>query len=156
MFTRALVPADANSVAALWIAGALESSAIEPAFRPRVSVAEYAPTVKAELKTEAIVGWGAFMAEEGGLLGYLTARPTDPSPEFRQAKFLYLLDLDVRQDARRRGIASQLVALARVFAKERGLGSIEVSWLSSDERATAFWRSQGFAPYLARGRGNAA
>ena len=154
MNTRALEPADAHAVAALWTAGAIEAAAIDPAFHPRLTVAEYGASLEAELKAGAILGWGAFAVVDNTLLGYLTARPNEPSREFEQPGFLYLLDLDIRPDQRRLGIGSRLVSLARLFARAHGLGSVEVSWLSSDPRASAFWRSQGFAPYLARARGS--
>lgn len=152
MKTRLLEPSDASAIAALWRAGALEGAATEPSFHPRVTVAEYAVSVSAELASGAILGWGAFAAESNLLLGYLTARAMEPRPEVEEGKFLDLLDLDVRSDSRRQGVGSRLVALARRFASEQGLGTIEVSWLSSDQVASAFWRSQGFTQFLARAR----
>lgn len=152
MKVRTLEPSDASAIATLWIAGAIESATIDPSFRPRVSVAECGEALEAEFKSGAVLGWGTFAAKDSALLGYLTARLSEPSPEFEQASFLYLLDLDVRPDMRRQGVGSHLVSLARRFATEQGLRSIEVSWLSSDRRASAFWSSQGFEQYLARAR----
>jgi len=151
MDTRTLVAADAIAVAELWLAGAHESGVVDATFRPRVSVAEYGSTLREEFTSGTIVGWGRF-SPSNELLGYLTARVSEASLEFLPAKYLYLLDLDVRPIARRRGIGSALVQVARLFAKERSLESIEVSWLLADARATAFWRRQGFAQYLARAR----
>ena len=151
MKTRALASADASAVAEVWLAGAHESAAVDGAFRPRVSVSEYGASLAEEFASGAIVGWGCFSAE-GSLLGYLTARASEASREFVPAKYLYLLDLDVRSSARRQGIASELVRTARLFAAASGLASVEVSWLIADARATAFWRARGFVQYLARAR----
>ena len=147
---RVLTTADASAVADLWLPGARESAAVNSVFQPSASVAQYSASLTQELSSQAIAGWGAF--SEGVLLGYLTARVSDADPAFVSGKYLYLLDLDVRSDARRQGIASALVRMARSFAADGGISSIEVSWLVQDANAAAFWRSQGFSQYLARGR----
>jgi ribosomal protein S18 acetylase RimI-like enzyme len=151
MKTRALAAADASAVAELWLVGAQESAAVDSAFLPRVSVSEYSASLTEELLSGAVVGWGCYSVE-GSLMGYLTARLSEASAEFVPSKYLYLLDLDVRSSARRQGVASELVRAARRFSLESGVGSLEVSWLLADARATAFWHKQGFIQYLARAR----
>lgn len=149
MNSRPLAPSDAAAIAELWLAGAAESAAFNSTFRPRVSVAEYGASVAEELRSGSCTGWGVFNADNI-LLGYLTARIAQPSVEFEQAPYLYLLDLDVRATSRRHGIGTKLVEIARAYASERGLSIVEVSWLSDDPRASAFWRAQRFVPYLVR------
>jgi ribosomal protein S18 acetylase RimI-like enzyme len=119
-----------------------------------MSVAEYAESVGAELEAKAIVGWGAF-GPSNALLGYLTARLVQPSAEFQQTSHLYILDLDVRPQSRRQGVGTRLVQVARSHTSGSGVASVEVGWLAADARASAFWRKQGFVPYLARARSSA-
>lgn len=152
MKLRPLQATDALAIAALWLAGATESAGTDKAFLPRVSLQEYAASVAMELKGGTCLGWGLFAEAPERLLAYLTARVTDPSPEFIQARFLYLLDLDVDHEARRQGLGARLVAAAKTYAQTEQLATVEVSWLSADPRASAFWRSQGFSAYLARAR----
>ncbi|MCW5658416.1 MAG: GNAT family N-acetyltransferase [Burkholderiaceae bacterium] len=151
MNIRALAAADAMHIAELWHAGALESAAADQAFRPRVTLAEYGASLQIELNTGAVFGWGAFSAE-GTLHGYLTAKVVPPSPDFEQAESLYLLDLDVRPHMRRQGIATALVRSAQRYAHMNGITSLEVGWLATDARSTAFWRKQGCVPYFTRAR----
>ncbi len=128
-----------------------ESAAVDPTFRPRMSCAEYAVSLAQALSAGRQVGWGAFDAQET-LLGYLTANVVEANPEFEQARNLFLLDLDIHSAWRRQGIGSALVQWARAHATQQGIPTVEVGWLLADPRSTAFWRSQGFAPYVVRGR----
>ena len=49
-----------DSVAALWLVGANEGAQIEPHLSPSVSQAEYSESVKIELQSNLVIGWGAF------------------------------------------------------------------------------------------------
>jgi ribosomal protein S18 acetylase RimI-like enzyme len=151
---RALASSDAIAVAQLWLAGAHESAAIDQAFSPRMSAAHYAASISAELEAKAILGWGALSATSA-LLGYITARLVEPSVEFQQPSYMYILDLDVQSESRRQGIGTRLVQAARSHCSASGVASVEVGWLSADARASAFWRKQGFVQYFARARGSA-
>ena len=152
MKLRKLESIDAHGVAALWHAGATESARTDPAFSPRLSQEAYSASVATDLSEGAYLGWGVFSEAPQSLLAYITARVTLASAEFNQSSFLYILDLDVHRDARRVGLGTKLVAAARQFAQSEGLGGVEVSWLSADPTATAFWQRQGFTQYIARGR----
>jgi len=149
---RLLQPPDASEVAALWHAGAKESASVDPSFFPRVSLEEYAAFLANDFSQGSCIGWGVFAKEPQCLLAYLTARVMVPDPEFKQTRFLYLLDLDVHREARRHGLGARLVAAAKAYARTENLASIEVSWLTSDPRASAFWQKQGFRQFLARAR----
>jgi len=151
MLTRALSPNDSDAIASLWFAGALESANSDPLFAPRISAPDYAVKIGAELESKAIFGWGATQSAGGSLLGYLTAKITDPSPEWRQDRCLYILDVDVHRDHRRQGLARLLIANATTYAQGLGIGRMELSWLASDPHADAVWRQLGFRPYLHRG-----
>lgn len=151
METRDLSPTDADAVAELWLAGAQESAIVDSALQPGVSLAQHSALLTQKLDSRAVIGWGAFSAESK-LQGYLTARIAEAEPVFVKDTYLYLLDLDVRADARRQGIASALVRMARSFAANNGISSIEVNWLIHDGTASVFWSNQGFSQYLARAR----
>jgi GNAT superfamily N-acetyltransferase len=152
MKLRRLELIDAPGVAALWHAGAIESARTDPAFSPRISQEVYSTSVAGDLSEGAYLGWGVFSEAPQTLLAYLTARVTPASAEFNQLSFLYILDLDVHREARRIGLGTKLVSAARQFAQSEGLGGVEVSWLSADPTAKAFWQRQGFTQYIARAR----
>lgn len=152
MYLRPLDAADALHIAGLWLMGAAESGKTEAAYLPQVSQQAYATIIGADLASEACVGWGIFDASTANLLAYLTAKIAIPEPEFKQTSYLYLLDLDVHPQQRRRGLGAKLIAAARLYAETQKLGSIEVNWLSEDAQASAFWLSQGFGQFLVRGR----
>jgi ribosomal protein S18 acetylase RimI-like enzyme len=152
MQVRRLALTDAPDIAALWHAGAAESARADPAFSPSVSPEVYCATVAADLAAGNYIGWGMFSQDPERLWGYLTARVMLASTEFNQSSFLYILDLDVHHEARRQGLGTKLVAAARAFAQSEHLRSVEVSWLSADAAAAAFWQRQGFTQYLARAR----
>ena len=151
MFMRALSPSDSGAVASLWFAGALESANSDPRFAPRIGAPDYALKIGAELESKAIFGWGTSESAGGTLIGYLTAKITDPSPDWRMDGCLYVLDVDVHRDHRRQGLARLLIANATTYAQGLGIGRMELSWLASDPHADAVWRQLGFRPYLHRG-----
>lgn len=74
------------------------------------------------------------------------------NPEHGRQRLLMLLDLDKHPRARRQDVARALVNLARGFARAESIPAMEVCWLSADPRSSAVWQSQGFTPYLSRGR----
>lgn len=152
MTLRRLNPDDAPAVTKLWHAGALDSASADAHFHPATSPEAYAQAVASDLRMGKVLGWAAVDATEGSVLAYLTAEIREPAPDFEQARYLYLLDLDVGREHRRKGFGAKLVAEARAFAVQEGLATIEVAWLVEDARASAFWARQGFAPYLARAR----
>lgn len=152
MYLRSLDAADATHIASLWLTGAAESGKTEAAYLPQVSQQAYAATLAGDLASEACIGWGIFDAATASLLAYLTAKIATPEAEFKQIPYLYLLDLDVHPQQRRRGLGAKLIAAARAYAETQKLGSIEVNWLSEDAQASVFWLSQGFSQFLVRGR----
>jgi GNAT superfamily N-acetyltransferase len=62
---------------------------------------------------------------------------------FRALPSLYLEDVFVREDARRRGIGGQILRHLAGLALERGCGRFEWSVLDWNERAQSFYRSLG-------------
>ena len=152
MNLRLLQVQDANMIAGLWLHGAAESAQTDSAYQPQISLAGYAGLLRDKLQSGDSLGWGLFAEEDGQLLAYLTAQVRYPEQEFSQQPYLCLLDLDVHVAARRQGCAARLVSAAKAHAQQHQLSHIEVSWLSADPQAAAFWASQGAAPFLSRGR----
>jgi GNAT superfamily N-acetyltransferase len=148
---RRLSAADAVQMATLWVQGAEESAQADEAYRPRMDAPGYSQGLAVDLAGHRIKAWGIFSPGQT-LLAYLTAEVTWPEPEFVQTPALRLLDLDVHPTARRQGLATRLLKAARELARSEGLASLEVSWLTQDARADAFWRSQGFGPFLQTAR----
>jgi GNAT superfamily N-acetyltransferase len=103
-----------------------------------------------ELMDGCAVVW---VAEVGGRpVGYLYAveihRPANPFTAEQHT--LYIHHLAVDPTARRRGVGSALFQAAEQHARTQQLNGLRLdSWLFN-ETAHAFFRSQGFQPFLAR------
>ncbi|MBC3869370.1 GNAT family N-acetyltransferase [Undibacterium oligocarboniphilum] len=152
MSLRVLQVQDADMIASLWLRGAAESAQTDSAYQPQISLTEYAAILRDNLQNGDNLGWGLFAEEDGQLLAYLTAQVRYPEQEFSQQPYLCLLDLDVHVAACRQGCAARLVSAAKVHAQQHQLSHIEVSWLSADPQAAAFWASQRATSFLSRGR----
>ena len=153
MKTIVLQPGHAPGMAALWRVGVSENAVAEKSFTPAMSEEDFAAMVAGQLVSGALFGW-AITSPTGDLLAYLTAEVKVSAPESGSAPYLYLMDLDVSRAERRKGLATALVAQARGHAANQGLACLEVSWVSKDPQASAFWHSQGFTQYLSRARAN--
>lgn len=151
MEIRALDPSDARQIARLWYENSMESVAINPRFRPRISVDTYAMQVGAELASGEIIGWGVATQPADALVAYLTAEMVAPSTKWEQDGHLYILDVDVQSTERRRGHARNLLRAAIEHARHWGIKRVELSWLASDPRSSAVWLKLGFRPFLHHG-----
>lgn len=94
----------------------------------------------------------AFVAEVNGQLagfisGGVEANPPDRLPE-RHATIGYLY---VSEQFRRRGVGRALFeAVARWARNTDGISHFEMTVMSADTEAAAFWRSIGFSPFISR------
>lgn len=94
----------------------------------------------------------AFVAELGGLLvgfisGGVEANQPDRLPQ-RHATIGYLY---VDENYRRRGIARALFEAVATWAQQvDGVSHFEMTVITADEAAAAFWRSIGFSPFISR------
>jgi len=141
----------ASELASLWLAGVRENAVAEPAYAPAVSREQYADILASRLGAGALFGWAIMLPSSSRLAAYLTAEVRNAAPEFVHRRYLSLLDLDVHLAERRKGLGRRLVEAAKRHAHAAGLSSIEVSWVTRDAGAAAFWQRQGFGPYLTRG-----
>ncbi|WP_426593776.1 GNAT family N-acetyltransferase [Cellulomonas sp. McL0617] len=85
--------------------------------------------------------WAVAAFEGGRVVGGITAH-TIPMTRSRSAE-LFVYDLAVDADFRRRGIGRRLVATIRDLAAEAGIAAIFVPADSDDTGAVAFYRSLG-------------
>jgi ribosomal-protein-alanine N-acetyltransferase len=59
-----------------------------------------------------------------------------------------ITDVGVRADARRRGIARQLVEAALEWVRASGVERVEIQVASGNAEGQAFWRALGFADLM--------
>lgn len=143
-------PDDALAIAALWHTHLAETGqAIDATFRPVQTPGQTAARLKRALARGTLVGWVA-RVPAGGIAGYLTARVHTRDPlfgdSFGDEPVLYLVDVDVAQAWRQRGLARRLLAAAEEHAREQGVATLELATIVRDERAVATWTRLGFAP----------
>lgn len=86
--------------------------------------------------------------QRGRVIGYCLASIAERPPVFLERRHGRIIDLAVTAEYRRRGIGRALVERAREWFRDRGVDSIELKVATSNEVATAFWRSLGFVPNL--------
>lgn len=100
----------------------------------------------AEVVLRDLIGPGArallrVAEREGEVIGFATAGFIYDAE--RQADALMLLDLYVRPEARRQGVARALMAQLAVVACQRGAGCLWWGVDEGDDEATAFYRAIG-------------
>jgi GNAT superfamily N-acetyltransferase len=88
-----------------------------------------------------------FVAEYNGrLVGYVClfgrVKPEDPDEIDRPHS--YLADLYVRPDLRRSGVGARLLEKAEEFARELGVGRIDLQVVAANREAHRFYRRHGY------------
>ena len=83
--------------------------------------------------------WAVAAFEDGRVVGGLTAH-TIPMTRSQSAE-LFVFDLAVHEDFRRRGIGGRLVATLRALAAEAGISEVFVPADEDDTHALEFYRS---------------
>lgn len=86
-----------------------------------------------------------------GLLGYIIAREGLRPPWYTVRRVGMVLDLYVRPEARRQGVAQRLLRAAEGAFTRRGLGWMQACFDPMNDSATGFWTGQGFRPLLVEG-----
>jgi aminoglycoside 3-N-acetyltransferase I len=86
----------------------------------------------------------AALAEDGSVVGGLTAH-TLPMTRAEAAE-VFIFDIAVRPDHRRRGVGRQLVAALRDAAAAQGIADVFVAADDDDQHALDFYRALGGAP----------
>ena len=88
----------------------------------------------------------AFVADVGGVVGFVTIREVDVLPVFALPRTAVIGDVWVAPAQRGLGVGRALVGAATAAAAAAGCARIEVSTLAADARALTFWQAVGFAP----------
>lgn len=91
----------------------------------------------------------AFLALDGEeAVGYLMTRYFDRAPTalHHRRRYLEIEQVAVDPRQRRRGIAHELIALARDEAAARGITWVHLATWTFNEGAQAFFESEGFTP----------
>jgi ribosomal protein S18 acetylase RimI-like enzyme len=78
----------------------------------------------------------------GQLVGYVRVRPATPLPE--NGHVFGVLGLAVAPEARRRGVASKLLAAAGEFARTRGARKLSLRVLGTNDAAMRLYEKLGF------------
>jgi ribosomal protein S18 acetylase RimI-like enzyme len=109
------------------------------------------------LSDEGIVGYfssfldgddrAAFVAlQQGCLVGYIAVLVEAQPTHWQVKRVGHISGLMVRQDARRSGVGSQLLAQARDYFREQGVRYYTVYTAVENRGAIEFYRAQGLAP----------
>jgi GNAT superfamily N-acetyltransferase len=144
---RPLLPADVEAVLDLWEALMDEGAAADPRYR-RLPTARrvFAPYVR-DVWTRDRPFPATWVADEGGLLGYVGILPQTPLPLLDRPPTALITDCYVRPAHRGKGLGRALVEGAVGAARVAGWPAVEVGTLTGDTRAVAFWTALGFGPW---------
>ena len=138
---------DLDRVAALWTAITRHHEALDPVFRMR-------PDADGELRellaaihrdSDSVI----LVYDAGGdLPGLCIVRVDTAPPIMREHERAEITDLGVREDARRRGIATTLVEAALDWVRASGVSRVEVHVARANAEGQAFWRARGFGDLM--------
>lgn len=81
------------------------------------------------------------------VVGFAMAHRTAPPPIYAPAAEVFLDELYVAPDARRRGLGTQLVAAVRAWADDLAADRLRLRVLTANAAGQAFWEAQGAAPF---------
>ena len=84
---------------------------------------------------------------DGTLCGFVTAHQWGPPPIYQADTEVYLDELYVAPEARRRGLGRQLVEAVRDWATSLGAVRIRLQALHANAAAQAFWAACGADPF---------
>ncbi len=84
---------------------------------------------------------------DGEIVGWISGHPAAISGAVSAPKTARIGDLWVHPEHRRKRIATELVRTWSILVNSAGYARIEVGTLANDERAVAFWKSQGFTDW---------
>lgn len=84
----------------------------------------------------------------GGLAGFCAAQIRRSPPILAESGRCEINDLFVREEARRRGIAAELVRATLDWCAARGVRRVEVRVAARNTTAQAFWRAAGFGDFV--------
>jgi ribosomal protein S18 acetylase RimI-like enzyme len=138
---------DLDRVAALWTLITRHHEPLDPVFRMRAGADDALRELLGAIHRDAHSA--IFVYDDGGDLPGLCIVRIDSSPPIMlENERAEITDLGVRDDARRRGIASRLVDAAFDWIREGGISRVEVHVASANAEGQAFWRTRGFGDLM--------
>ncbi|MFP8874845.1 MAG: GNAT family N-acetyltransferase [Myxococcota bacterium] len=138
---------DLDRVAALWSAITDHHAPLDPLFRMRPEAGGELRELLGDLcrNPDAAI----FVYEDAGdLPGMCIVRIDHSPPIVEEVDRAEITDLGVREEARRQGIGSQLLAAALAWIRIQGIERVQVNVAVGNAEGQAFWRRHGFAPHM--------
>ncbi len=80
---------------------------------------------------------------DGRIRGFITAERSSPAPIFESRAEIYIDELFVEPEVRRRGLATALVGAVRAWAESLGAERIRAGLVAANEEARSFWKFVG-------------
>ncbi len=138
---------DLDRIAAMWTAITRHHEQLDPLFRMRPDadgeLRELLSGMLRDVDVELLV-----YDVDGDLPGMCIVRVDCAPPILEETERAEITDLSVREDSRRSGIGSTLVAEAVRWAKDRGIARLEVQVAHGNREGQGFWRNLGFADLM--------
>lgn len=146
---RAARMQEIDLVAALWTLITEHHAKLDPFFRMRrgaVAEGELRELLRALHRDPDAE---LFVYDEGGsVVGLCIVRVDHAPPILEETERAEITDLGVRLEARRRGIATQLVDEALAWVRDRGVARVEIQVAHGNREGQAFWRARGFGDWM--------
>lgn len=90
--------------------------------------------------------FATYLARRGrDLLGYVTVEVRTPTPFFQQVRECHITEIFVRKDARRQGIAAELLDTAEDWGRVRGCELLDLYVDEGNQAARALYEKRGYA-----------
>ena len=142
---RRAVPADRSPVADLWLRLLEEHGRLDDRFG-------HAADARMRWENDFPVWlrdttWRIFVAEQDGrVVGFASAQRWAPPPVYAEAQEVYLNELYVAPEVRRRGVGRRLVEAVRAWAGELKADRLRLGVLAANAGGCAFWDALGGRP----------
>lgn len=138
---------DLDRVTALWTAITHHHAPLDPLFRMRADAAGELRELLGVLHRDPDAAIFVY-EQDGDLPGMCIVKIDHSPPIMEEVERAEITDLGVREDQRRRGIASALVDEALAWVVDAGVKRVEVQVATGNLEGQAFWRSRGFGSLM--------
>ena len=139
---------DAEAVSGAWEALHLEQSKIDARFAlADDAVARWQNDFK-EWVDATDVRKIVVAEEDGEIVGFASAQLWWPPPVYEQAIEVYLDELFVAPESRRRGIGTRLLEDIAAWARGKQAKRVRLGALAANDEAIEFWRQRGANEFL--------
>ena len=85
--------------------------------------------------------------EDGAVRGFISAERWSPPPIYREVSEVYIDELYVHPDHRRRGLGRALVSEVTSWAREVGAHRVRAGTLAANSEGRAFWERVGASAF---------